>query len=416
MTERVKRAAWGTAVSLLLVLCAVGAAEADGVRVGSEAEVIAEDGANLRAEPSTDARIIVLVGQARYVFVQAGPEGGWYRVEYDGAVGWVYGGLLGPARPRTSSRGDAVGRPVDEPSPAGPPAGLRIGVEAQVATADGVNLRREPSTAAAVVDLVKNARIVYLLDGPSRNGDGVWYKVDFDGSIGWVMGSYLGPLHRGAAAGVTAPTRARPAAADPAQTAPDPAMAKTEPDAAKADAAKGDAAKADPAPSRQEAAKPDPAPATADAAPARLEAAAKPAAAPAKPEPPKAAPTPSRGDQIAQRALALVGLAYAWGGSSPRTGFDCSGLIAYVMGQFGIYPGRTADAQAGAGTSVKGGDLLPGDIVVFANTYAGGYSHTGIYVGGGRFVHAEDYGTGVVVSPVFGGYWARHYAGARRVW
>jgi cell wall-associated NlpC family hydrolase len=120
------------------------------------------------------------------------------------------------------------------------------------------------------------------------------------------------------------------------------------------------------------------------------------------------------GQSIAQRALQLVGSPYAWGGTNPRSGFDCSGLVNYVMGGFGVYPGRTSYAQAGAGRRVDSADLQPGDIVVFANTYAGGADHTGIYVGGGRFVHAEDYGTGVVVSSVFGGYWGRHYAGARR--
>jgi cell wall-associated NlpC family hydrolase len=91
-------------------------------------------------------------------------------------------------------------------------------------------------------------------------------------------------------------------------------------------------------------------------------------------------------------------------------------LVYYVMAKYGIGLGRTADAQAGAGSHVALSDLQPGDIVIFANTFGGGYSHDGIYVGGGRFVHAEDYGTGVVVSSVFGGYWGRHYAGARRAW
>ncbi|HEV8638823.1 MAG TPA: NlpC/P60 family protein [Chloroflexota bacterium] len=355
-------------MSLLLVLVAVGGAAAEGIRVGSEAEVIADDGANLREGPSAAAGIVALVGQARYVFVEAGPEGGWYKVEYDGDVGWVHASLLGPARPRTTSRGDAVGRGSDERPPSGAPAGVMVGAEAQVATADGVNLRREPSTAAVVVELVKNARIVYVLDGPKRTDEGLWYRVEFDGSVGWVMGSYLGRRGQGAAESEAPAATGRPGSAQ-AELAP----AKTE--AAPAGSA--------PAPARAGSASP---------------------------------PARSRGEAIAQRALGLVGLPYAWGGSSPRTGFDCSGLIAYVLGQFGVFPGRTADAQAGAGMSVTGGDLLPGDIIVFANTYARGYSHTGIYVGGGRFVHAEDYGTGVVVSPVFGGYWGRHYAGARRAW
>ena len=104
------------------------------------------------------------------------------------------------------------------------------------------------------------------------------------------------------------------------------------------------------------------------------------------------------------------------GCTSPSSGFDCSGLVNYVMSAYGVYPGRTSQDQAGAGRHIETGDLQPGDVVVFANTYEGGYSHTGIYIGGGRFVHAEDYGTGVIVSSVFGGYWGRHYAGARRPW
>ena len=389
MTERVGSAAWGTVAALLLMIATVPVASAEGAHVGSEAEVIADGGANLREGPGLDASVVTLVGEARYVFVQAGPEGGWYRVEYDGAVGWVHGSLLGPARPRTTSRGDAVGRRSDERALSGAPAGVRVGAEARVAVAEGVNLRREPSTAAGVVDQARNTGIVYVREGPRRTDDGLWYQVDFDGSIGWVMGTFLGPLVRGAA--------------EAAQPKPEPAPAGPEA------AAKPEAAPA----------KPEAAAAKTETAQPKLEAVAKPEPAPPKSEEPAAtaAPPPRpRGEVIAQRALGLVGLPYVWGGSSPRTGFDCSGLIAYVMGQFGIYPGRTADAQAGAGVSVTGGNLQAGDIVVFANTYAGGYSHTGIYIGGGRFVHAEDYGTGVVVSSVFGGYWGRHYAGARRAW
>jgi cell wall-associated NlpC family hydrolase len=403
------------AAALLMAMAAVGVASAEGARVGSEAEVIADGGANLRQAPGLDAPVVTLVGQARYVFVRAGPEDGWYRVEYDGTVGWLHGDLLVPARGRTTSRGDAVGRGAEERPPAGAPAGVRVGAEARVAAADGLNLRREPSTAAPVVELVRRARIVYVRAGPKETDEGLWYEVDYDGSIGWVMGQFLDPDGRGVASTAPKPEAPKPEAPKP-EVAPKPAPA------------------AKPAPAMPEAARPEPAPPKPEAVPARSEAPTPPAApaklepAPAKAEAPapkakaQAAParaTPpaaSRGEAIAKQALALVGSRYAWGGSSPRTGFDCSGLIAYVMGQFGIHPGRTAAAQAGAGVSVTGGSLQPGDIVVFANTYAGGYSHTGIYVGGGRFVHAEDYGTGVVVSSVFGGYWGRHYAGARRAW
>jgi cell wall-associated NlpC family hydrolase len=205
---------------------------------------------------------------------------------------------------------------------------------------------------------VKNARFVYVLEGPT---DG-WYKVEFDGAVGWESGGYLGAPRRGLE---VAPTR-RPAPA--------------------------------PAPAPQPAAAP---------APAAQPAPAAPAAAPAE--------SSEVGHAIAQKARSLVGSPYAWGGTSPRYGFDCSGLIAYVMGQFDIWAGRTSYDQAGAGYSVTGKELRPGDIVVFANTFGPGYSHTGIYIGGGQFVHAEDWDTGVRVSSLGGGFWGRHYVGARRV-
>src|SRR5262249_49955693 len=274
-----------------------------------------------------------------------------------------HGDLLGPARPRTTSRGDAVGRRSDERPSAGAPAGVRVGSEARVAVAEGVNLRREPSTAAAVVGLGKNTRIVYLREGPPRTDEGLGYQVDFDGSIGWVIGSFLGPLNRGASevAGAvpeSAPARAEapPRPAPPSK--PEPAQARPDPETARPAQA---AAMPGAAPAKPEATRssPEAAPANTEDALAKADAAvAKAEAPPAKAEapPPKPAPPPRpRGDQIAQRALGLIGLPYAWGGSSPRTGFDCSGLIAYVMAQFGIYPGRTADAQAGAGVSVTGG-------------------------------------------------------------
>ena len=115
------------------------------------------------------------------------------------------------------------------------------------------------------------------------------------------------------------------------------------------------------------------------------------------------------------RAMQLVGGRYAWGGSSPRTGFDCSGLVNYVLGAIDVAPGRTSESQANAGVRVERADLQIGDIVVFQSTYARGYSHTGIYVGSGNFVHAADYGAGVEVSSLSTGYWSRHFAEGRRV-
>jgi cell wall-associated NlpC family hydrolase len=129
----------------------------------------------------------------------------------------------------------------------------------------------------------------------------------------------------------------------------------------------------------------------------------------------KPAPGPSRGDQMADLAAGLAGLPYQWGGVSPGTGFDCSGLVYYVHRQFGVTLNRDAAAQFANGRSISRGELQPGDIVFFADTYTRGISHDGIYLGGGRFVHAVQPGSGVRITSMGDGYWSPKFVGARRV-
>jgi cell wall-associated NlpC family hydrolase len=126
-------------------------------------------------------------------------------------------------------------------------------------------------------------------------------------------------------------------------------------------------------------------------------------------------PPPGLGTRIAERALAFVGSPYAWGGTSPVTGFDCSGFVQWVLGQFGIRPGRVVWAQYRVGTPVPAGQLQPGDVVFFANTYAAGLSHVGIYVGDRQFVDAGTERTGVRRASLDEPYWASRFVGARRL-
>jgi cell wall-associated NlpC family hydrolase len=121
------------------------------------------------------------------------------------------------------------------------------------------------------------------------------------------------------------------------------------------------------------------------------------------------------GQELADVAAGLAGLPYRWGGISPSTGFDCSGLVYYVHGQFGVTLGRDASSQFHNGQAVPRGDLQPGDIVFFSETYASGISHDGIYLGGGQFVHAVRPGSGVKITAMSDGYWAPRFAGARRI-
>jgi cell wall-associated NlpC family hydrolase len=113
-------------------------------------------------------------------------------------------------------------------------------------------------------------------------------------------------------------------------------------------------------------------------------------------------------------ALRTLGTRYRYGGASPETGFDCSGLIAHVFEQAGLSLPRTALAQSRVGTPVKRANLAPGDLV-FYNTRNQPYSHVGMYVGNGRFVHAPKPGARVRIEQFDTPYWRARFNGARRL-
>src|SRR5919197_862598 len=121
----------------------------------------------------------------------------------------------------------------------------------------------------------------------------------------------------------------------------------------------------------------------------------------------------SRSGRVVAVARRYLGARYAWGGASPA-GFDCSGFVMWVYSQFGVNLPHTEAGQLASGQPVSADDLQPGDIVVFADTYRGGLSHTGIYLGDGRFVHAGDEAHGVLVSKVWDSYWGPRFVGASR--
>lgn len=120
------------------------------------------------------------------------------------------------------------------------------------------------------------------------------------------------------------------------------------------------------------------------------------------------------GAQILTEARKYLGTRYVSGGASP-SGFDCSGLVYYVLKQVGYSPYRTPADQYKHGTYVEKANLKAGDIVFFAGTGANGISHVGIYAGNGQFIHAPNSRSTVSYSSLTTGYWANHYYGARRI-
>ena len=122
----------------------------------------------------------------------------------------------------------------------------------------------------------------------------------------------------------------------------------------------------------------------------------------------RSATAPTVAEIAVERALAMRGVPYAWGGSTPA-GFDCSGLVRYAYRGAGIVLAHSSYAQWDAGWRVRRRALRPGDLVFF------GLGHVGLYVGGGRFVHAPETGRVVSVNRVDRGWYARTFSGGIRL-
>ena len=106
------------------------------------------------------------------------------------------------------------------------------------------------------------------------------------------------------------------------------------------------------------------------------------------------------GKTIADYAQKFLGKDYVYGGTSPSTGFDCSGLTYYVYKQFGYKLNRSAAGQASNGKEVAKSDLQPGDLVIFKNHALTKIGHVGIYIGNNKMIHASEPGVGVIITDI----------------
>lgn len=120
------------------------------------------------------------------------------------------------------------------------------------------------------------------------------------------------------------------------------------------------------------------------------------------------------GQDIVNYAEGFLGVPYVYGGTSP-SGFDCSGLVYYCYAHYGYSVNRTAAGLAYSGTSVSASSLQPGDVILFTSSDGSYIGHTGIYIGGGQFIHAPHTGDVVKISSLSESYYTSHYYGARRI-
>lgn len=119
---------------------------------------------------------------------------------------------------------------------------------------------------------------------------------------------------------------------------------------------------------------------------------------------------PTRAERAVSFAVEAVGIPYRWGGESPTTGFDCSGLVRWAYGRVGIELPHNSYALYGEGRRVREAVMEPGDILFFE-----GFGHVGMYLGRGRMVHAPQSGRNVEVVRLASTNYGARLVGARRV-
>ena len=243
------------------------------------------------------------------------------------------------------------------------------------------NVRKGPSTDTDIVAQAPKNETCFIIGFNTG-----WYKVSFNGQIGYVRSDLLTllemPYYNAGSPGNTYKEDKPAETSKPAETAAHAAST--------------------PAPAETAAPAAAPAPA--------------PAPAPAE-TPAPAAESSDLGQRIATYAQKYLGYRYVYGGAAPSTGFDCSGLTSYVAKQFGFSIGRTANAQLSAGTYVSRADLKPGDIVLFERTYTSSEraTHAGIYIGNGKFIHAANTRKGVIISSLDETYYSTRFICGRRL-
>lgn len=326
----------------------------------------------LRSEPSTNSKIITLLEKGKEVEVIS-KEDGWYNVKVGSHTGWVAENLLITNESTTTQTA--------------PDVDLSI----LAVTGASVNLREGPTTQTSIVGkVVEGDNLVSY----GKTDDGLWYKVKFGDTDGYIYADYV---------------------------------------TSDVNKILGEGTINDGVNFRKE-------PSTSSEILSTLTANSKVTITGSEGEWYKVLVGEQEGwvvarcvdrvtvtsrsgsNSTAQKVVELakqqLGKKYVWGGNGPNS-FDCSGLMKYVFGKVGINLERVSSSQATQGISVSKSNLQAGDLVFFSgiNSKSGSskISHVGVYIGNGKFIHAANSSRGVVTDELSDTYYTSHYVTARRV-
>lgn len=417
-SSRLHRSAFTLCLLILFsfVTLAPTALAEDGLSAGSPARVANTDGDGLRLRQSASAssEVIMTIDENELITIKGGPTkdkqgNSFYKIEYNGKTGYSMVQYLIFAG--KTSKGVKA---------------LPVGSAAKISSTggDGVNMRQQPNAGSSVLTVLPEGALMTVLGGPfADKQSNNFYRVDYKGQTGYVTIAFVGAAPKNAVISGGGALRVTNTDGDPIRFRTGPGRAfdvngyvyegqvlKVLSNPVKDDNGvkwyrverDGDVGYVD----ASFLAKTDNAPAPAPAAPA-------------KPKAPGIQPPATNGplgQRIVTFAKQFVGWRYIWAGKSPAAGgFDCSGLVYYVLTQMGLPAGATAAEDVELGKAVPLNAIQPGDLLIWANTYMPGPSHVGIYIGGGKFVHAENESSGVTITDINEDYYASRFYAARRV-
>lgn len=372
---------------------------------GDSAQVAytAGEGVNLRDAPSAGSAVLVGLPESHAVTIKEGPveaEDGsfWYAVSTDiygdSVSGWVSADYLS---------GEAVVVPppfFDESAASGVPVYLNSG-------GDWLNLRTGPSLSSEVVTAIPDGAPVEILQPVIVDEEGIaWSLARYDGIVGYSAASYLGGFSGESASLDDGLLMVVGTGGDGLSLREGPDVA----DARLMLLAEGSVASLLDGPVSD----------AAGDAWYQIEAGgmvgwAHGAYLGAASSGGSLVGASASGAAIVEAALGYTGAPYVWAGTTPE-GFDCSGFTWFIVSNVadGNFP-RPNEDQVVYGAEVALGDLAPGDLVFFQNTYQWGLSHVGIYMGDGQFISASGEHDAVGISSLADPYWSTRYVTARRV-